>query len=40
MFPPSAGVLHGKIPFDPLIDHGVDIVGPSILIIQVVHIAL
>jgi len=36
MCPPLAGVVQGKFPVDQLVEHGVNIVGTAILIIQVI----
>src|SRR5450830_716339 len=36
MCPPLEGVLQSKLPVDQLVEHGINIVGTTILIIQVV----
>src|ERR1019366_10323777 len=36
MCPPLAGVLQSKLPVDQFVEHGINIVGTTILIIQVV----
>jgi hypothetical protein len=38
--PALAGVLQGKFPIDQLIQHGINIVSPTILIIQAVYLLL